>query len=146
MSLKKITAGFTLIELMITIGIISMLFAIVVANANSIRSQSNDARRKADLAQIQSALQNYYADMSYYPRNGTNGFVLNGTSPSTSLNTTLGLGSPIPNPTPSLKTYLKTVPVDNGDEYCYVPLPRLQKRAPLSNCLTSTVVTLLFAG
>ncbi len=113
------TSGFTLIELMITISIISMLFAIVIANANAIRSQSNDARRKADLAQIQSALQNYYADMNYYPKGGTGGFVLNGVTPTTTLSTTVGLGSPAPSP--SLKIYLKTVPLDVGDEYCYVP-------------------------
>jgi prepilin-type N-terminal cleavage/methylation domain-containing protein len=124
-NMKKILTGskaFTLIELMITIGIISLLFAVVIANANSIRSQSNDARRKADLAQIQSALQNYYADMSYYPRDGATGLVLHGATPTTTLNTTVGLGSPAPNPSPSLKTYLKTIPTDNGDSYCYAPV------------------------
>jgi general secretion pathway protein G len=114
--------GFTLIELMIVITIIAMMFGVVISSANFLRSTSNDAKRKADLAQIKSALQNYYADLNYFPHNGTGGFKLNGAGASTSLTSSMGITSPAPNPAPPLKTYLPIVPSDQSYGYCYIPV------------------------
>lgn len=120
---KKIH-GFTLIELLITIAIISLLFGIVLTNSNALRTASGDAKRKADLAAIQSALQNYYADQNYYPRSsgstatsGTPAFILHGSSPTTSFTSSIGTGDTIPS---SAKTYLRQVPLDANTKLCYV--------------------------
>jgi len=55
--------GFTLIELLVVIAIIGILASIVLASLNTARRKSRDARRIADVKQIQLALE-LYADAS----------------------------------------------------------------------------------
>lgn len=52
--------GFTLIELLVVIAIIGVLASIVLASLNSARRKSRDARRVADIKQIQLALELYF--------------------------------------------------------------------------------------
>ncbi len=61
-SLRKRSAisGFTLIELLVVIAIIGVLASIVLASLNSARQKSRDARRIADVKQLQLALELYY--------------------------------------------------------------------------------------
>src|SRR3954470_16727724 len=62
--------GFTLIELLVVIAIIGLLASIVLASLNSARKKSRDARRIADLKQLQNALELYANDFSgNYPSN-----------------------------------------------------------------------------
>ena len=51
--------GFTLIELLVVIAIIGILASVVLASLNSARKKSRDARRVADIKQIQLALELY---------------------------------------------------------------------------------------
>lgn len=62
LSLRKRHAlpGFTLIELLVVIAIIGVLASIVLASLNSARQKSRDARRIADIKQLQLALELYY--------------------------------------------------------------------------------------
>lgn len=120
MNNKSSVKGFTLIELMIVITVIALMFGIVISSANFLRTSSGDAKRKADLAQLQSALQNYYADMNYFPHSSTGGLKLNGAGASTELNSGIGASTTLPAPT--LKTYLREVPADQGVNYCYIPV------------------------
>lgn len=60
-------AGFTLIELLVVIAIIGLLSSVVLASLNGARNKSKDARRIADLRQIQTALELYYSDNNAYP-------------------------------------------------------------------------------
>jgi prepilin-type N-terminal cleavage/methylation domain-containing protein len=117
-------SAFTLIELLISIAIISLLFGVVLVNSNALRTASGDAKRKADLAAIQSALQNYYADQNYYPRSagnnatsGTAAFILHGSTPTSTFTSSIGTGNTIPS---SVKTYLKTVPLEANTKFCYI--------------------------
>ena len=60
--------GFTLIELLVVIAIIGILASVVLASLNSARKKSRDARRLADVKQLQVALELYYdANTSKYP-------------------------------------------------------------------------------
>ena len=59
--------GFTLIELLVVIAIIGILASIVLASLNSARVKSRDARRVADIKQVQLALELYYNDTAAYP-------------------------------------------------------------------------------
>ena len=63
----KSSFGFTLIELLIVIAIIGVLATILLANFIGVRQRSRDAQRKADLRQIQSAIELYKADQGTYP-------------------------------------------------------------------------------
>lgn len=62
--------GFTLIELLVVIAIIGILSSVVLASLNSARSKARDARRKADMKQIQLALELYYDSNGSYPVGG----------------------------------------------------------------------------
>lgn len=60
--------GFTLIELLVVIAIIGILSSVVLASLNSARQKSRDARRVADIKQLQLALELYYdSNSSVYP-------------------------------------------------------------------------------
>src|SRR3989339_1742843 len=63
--------GFTLIELLVVIAIIGILSSVVLAWLNSARKKARDARRLADIKQIQTALDLYFdASNSEYPSGG----------------------------------------------------------------------------
>ncbi|MDO8500174.1 MAG: prepilin-type N-terminal cleavage/methylation domain-containing protein [bacterium] len=59
--------GFTLIELLVVIAIIGVLASIVLASLNSARKKSRDARRIADIKQIQLALELSFDANQAYP-------------------------------------------------------------------------------
>ncbi len=60
--------GFTLVELLVVISIIALLSSVVVASLNSARAKARDARRIADMRQIQTALEFFYDSYGRYPR------------------------------------------------------------------------------
>lgn len=64
----KLKRGFTLIELLIVIVIMGILAAIVVGLvATNSKNRANDARKKADMREIQTALEQYFVDNDVYP-------------------------------------------------------------------------------
>lgn len=64
---SKFTAGFTLIELMVVVGIISLLSGIVIASLDVARSKARDGVRYSDIKQIKNAIELYYANNGQYP-------------------------------------------------------------------------------
>jgi prepilin-type N-terminal cleavage/methylation domain-containing protein len=64
---NKIKAGFTLIELLVVIAIIGLLSSVILASLNSARAKGRDAKRVADIHQIQLALELYYDNNNKYP-------------------------------------------------------------------------------
>ncbi|MEA3369318.1 MAG: prepilin-type N-terminal cleavage/methylation domain-containing protein [Candidatus Ratteibacteria bacterium] len=67
---KKKRAGFTLVEIMIVVAIIGVLVAIAIPNFLRARREARDARRKADIRQLQSALTRYNLTYGEYPLSG----------------------------------------------------------------------------
>ncbi|MDB4939669.1 MAG: gspG [Candidatus Doudnabacteria bacterium] len=63
--------AFTLIELLVVIAIIGLLVSIVLVGVSRTRSNARDVKRKADLLQINTALQAYYIDNGTMPTNYT---------------------------------------------------------------------------
>lgn len=97
--------GFTLIELLVVIMILGVLSSLIIGNFFTSLKKGRDARRKADLEQIQRALEMYYEDKRAYPTQAPgNGFIFNGEFSEDG------------------KTYMKKVPNDPiiGKNYKYV--------------------------
>ena len=95
--------GFTLIELIVVMSIIAVLSTLSLFAIQGARRSSRDAKRKADLGQIASALEMYKADCNSYPSS------LPGIGSSLQSNC---LGSTV--------TYLQTLPGDpSGGSYYY---------------------------
>ena len=59
--------SFTLIEVLIVVFILGILASLLLANFLTSLKKGRDARRKADLEQIQKALEMYYEDKKKYP-------------------------------------------------------------------------------
>jgi prepilin-type N-terminal cleavage/methylation domain-containing protein len=65
--ISKKGAGFTLVELLVVISIIGILSSLATASVNIARKKARDAKRKADISQVQLALYLYYDDNSKFP-------------------------------------------------------------------------------
>ena len=59
--------GFTLVELMTVIAIITILAAIIIVSLNNARVRARDAKRLTALDQIHDAVEQYRADYGIYP-------------------------------------------------------------------------------
>jgi prepilin-type N-terminal cleavage/methylation domain-containing protein len=59
--------GFSLIELLVTISIIAVLSAVLVANFMGARERARDAQKIQDLNAVKNALRMYYNDNQSYP-------------------------------------------------------------------------------
>jgi type II secretion system protein G len=120
---KTLKAGFTLIELLVVVAIIGILASIVLASLNTARQRSRDARRVADVKQIQLALELYFDSCGEYPDTYT------GTVASPPVCNTLGNGL-----TPA---FLQVAPLDPITQTAY-PYDNYQTfSTPLVDCSVS---------
>lgn len=67
LSERSESKGFTLIELMLVVGIIMVLASLVIVSVSKARSRGRDGKRIADLSTIQLALEMYKDSNGYYP-------------------------------------------------------------------------------
>lgn len=64
----RIKKGFTLLEILVVIGIIMVLVGIMTVSYGTAQRKSRDARRKSDLSAISNALEQYFSICNYvYP-------------------------------------------------------------------------------
>ena len=59
--------AFTLVELLVVVAIIAILASALLVGLGGARQKARDARRIADLRNVQSALEVYYARNNQYP-------------------------------------------------------------------------------
>jgi prepilin-type N-terminal cleavage/methylation domain-containing protein len=79
--MKKKYQGFTLIELLVVVAIIGLLSTLSILALNTARARARDAKRVADVKQIQTALEMYFNDVGSYPATATTGLpIANGSS------------------------------------------------------------------
>jgi len=69
--MNKNNKGFTLIELLVVIAIIGLLASMIMVGLSSSRTKGRDARRIADLKEVQNGLEIYYMKSGSYPTNIT---------------------------------------------------------------------------
>ena len=79
---SSIQFGFTLVEIMVVLGIIGILASATLLTINPIGqlNKGRDVKRKAELSEIQKALQLYYADNGRYPDDSGYKILPSGTS------------------------------------------------------------------
>lgn len=65
--MKKTTVGFSLVELLISVSIISILMAVGYFNFKDSTKAARDAQRKSDLRELQSAIELYKNENGRYP-------------------------------------------------------------------------------
>jgi type II secretory pathway pseudopilin PulG len=111
--------AFTLVELIVSIGIIVLITGIVVANLTSSRVKARDAKRISDVGQIQLALELYFDRCKQYPA-----FVKPNAGPgdpaTITLTTDLNNGCP-DSPSITFGSYLSKLPTPPaGTTYDYV--------------------------
>lgn len=70
--MKKHSVGFTLIEILVVLTVISILSSVVYMKFNSSSAQARDAERQADLRNLQNAIELYKEKYGRYPE-GCNG-------------------------------------------------------------------------
>ena len=65
--------GFTLIEILIVVAIIAILASVVIVGLGPTQQAGRDARRLADLHEIQNAIELYYNKCGFYPGGAVSG-------------------------------------------------------------------------
>lgn len=100
--------GFTLIELLVVIAIIAVLAALVLAALNSAQQGSRDSKRKSDLNQYKTALQQYISDTGSYPAASTSTAMTSTSAPYSSLTGTY------------MSTFLDDPQTASGARYYYI--------------------------
>lgn len=65
--IKNNKKGFTLIEILVVVSIIGLLASVVLVGLGGIQAKGADARRIADLRQVQNGLELYYSKNFSYP-------------------------------------------------------------------------------
>lgn len=68
--MKRNSAGFTILELLVVISIIGLLSSVLLTSVSSARSKARDVRRIADMRQFMTALELYYESNGQYPASG----------------------------------------------------------------------------
>ncbi|MCL4375001.1 type II secretion system GspH family protein [Patescibacteria group bacterium] len=114
------TRGFTLLEILVVIGIIAVLIGMGVASFSTAQKKARDAKRKADLQAVQKFMEQCYSINSYqYPDltsmvgNGTPSLTI--TCPADS--TTIAVADPT-----LTKVYTVTISVSGADYSVSLPL------------------------
>lgn len=106
--------GFTLVELLISLSIVSVVFGVILTSTSAIQRNARNSMRQTDLRNIQSALQLYFADQNFFPDGS---FILTADFDN-SLTSSDG-GNP--NQPTAAKIYLRQIPKDplSTSAYCY---------------------------
>jgi len=132
----KISKAFTLLEMLVVIGIIAVLVSMGIASYSTAQKKARDAKRKSDLKTIQTAFEQYYAICGYnYPLPATGNLV---PTDLICLNPNTTIASSFPVDPKSGNRYTMTATVAGSDyTICAPNSPPLETESTTSYCLTN---------
>jgi len=111
---EKSKIGFTLIELLVVISIIGILIALSGFGLQGARKSARDARRRADIEQMRSALELYKSDCGDYPASaaftGGSNLVGDGSPSSCAISNTYMVNRPNDPVSPQIYRYNQMTP------------------------------------
>lgn len=123
--LTKKQNGFTLLEMLVVIGIIGILVGIGAASYSTVQKKARDAKRKDDLKVIQQSMEQYYSVCNYtYPTSVTDGIICASVTPTIALLPTVPVDprttTPYPFPTLDATSYqvCTTLESESVTNYC----------------------------
>ncbi len=61
------SAGFTLIEILVSISIIALLSSVILSSVNSARKNARDSKRISSIRELQTGLELYFTTAQHYP-------------------------------------------------------------------------------
>lgn len=128
----SIQKGFTLVEMLIVLGIVGVVATMLIVGINPLDQirKSSDADRKSDIAQLQKALELYYQDNGSYPASSADyKLYINSTTLAWGTSSWLPYMSKLPkDPSPS-RSYQYYVPASSNGQtyYIYASLERGSK-------------------
>ncbi|KKP68402.1 MAG: Tfp pilus assembly protein PilE-like protein [Candidatus Roizmanbacteria bacterium GW2011_GWA2_35_19] len=122
----KIKKSFTLLEMLVVIGIIAVLVSVGISSYSTVQKKARDAKRKSDLKTIQSAMEQYYSICGYeYPASlGTNIYCA---SP------TIGIMPVVPNDPKTITPY----PCSPCSTAAYTVCTTLESETPSNYCISN---------
>ena len=122
--MRKLTKGFTLIEMLVVIAIISILAGIVLTGVSGFQAGARDSKRVADLQVTRNYLESYFTRYGFYPGGDSSGVQDATVIPTDwaalklTLDSTLGVTTPTER-LPS-RTYRYWVDTDNDENLRYI--------------------------
>ncbi|MBI3626495.1 prepilin-type N-terminal cleavage/methylation domain-containing protein [Candidatus Uhrbacteria bacterium] len=128
--------GFTLVELLVVVAIIGLLSTLAVVALGNARQKARDAKRVADMKQIQTALELYFTDQNGYPSAVAAGIDL-GIAGSKSLSSGANFAD-----VPGGTTYMASVPANptpGGIPYHYYSFNAPQAACPIAGTVGDCV-------
>lgn len=66
--MQKLKKGFTLIEMMLVVGILALLASIIIPRFNDFTDTTQDAARARQALIVNTKIEEYYNEFGYYPR------------------------------------------------------------------------------
>ena len=113
-----IKSGFTLVELLVVMAIISILATVIIGGFRSSQMRGKDAQRKSDLKQIANALEIFFADYGRYPPASGTQVAACSYNPANGTGTACAWGSG--QMSDGKTTYMRTLPADPISSQNYV--------------------------
>lgn len=127
--------GFTLLEMLVVIGIIAILVSIGISSYSTAQKKARDAKRKSDLKSIQSALEQYYSICGFqYPSPATENTVPSSISCS---DPAVVIMDPVPLDPKTNASYKMTQTTSSDYTICAPNTPPLESQSDTYYCLTN---------
>jgi prepilin-type N-terminal cleavage/methylation domain-containing protein len=130
----KIKKAFTLLEMLVVVGIIAVLIGLGISSYSTAQKKARDAKRKSDLKAIQNALEQYYSICGYSYPAPSSGYV---PTAITCINPATTIMSTVPVDPKTGTRYTMSQTSSSDYTICSPNTPPLESESVATYCLTN---------